>query len=83
MKSIVTFTSNLSPNLMNWITTYSKKQSSTKREVIEQAIVMYKEYVTKKDMEQSFKKAAKDKEIIKMAEEGISDYEAQLKKWNI
>lgn len=83
MKSIVTFTSNLSPNLMAWITTYSKRKSSTKREVIEQAIIMYKEYVTKKEMGQSFKKAAKDKEIIKMAEENIGDYGEQLKKWNI
>lgn len=83
MKSIVTFTSNLSPNLMAWITTYSKRKSSTKREVIEQAIIMYKEYVTKKEMGQSFKKAAKDKEIINMAEENIGDYGAQLKKWNI
>ncbi|MFA6917678.1 MAG: hypothetical protein WC285_02475 [Candidatus Gracilibacteria bacterium] len=65
---------------MNWLNAYSKEKSITKREVIERAVLFYKESVIKDEMAISFKKASVDLEVLDMAEEGLEDYNNQLKK---
>ena len=80
MKTAIVFTSTISPKIMNWLNAYSKEKNITKREVIERAVLLYKESVIKNDMATSFKKASVDLEILGMAEEGLEDYNNQLKK---
>jgi hypothetical protein len=79
MKMTVVFTSTISPKIMNWLNAYSKEKNVTKREVIEQAVLMYKEKMIKNEMAASFKKASGDLEMFEMAEEGLEDYNKQLK----
>lgn len=81
MRSAVVFTSTLSPKVMNWLNAYSKDQKITKREVIEQAILLYKENLIKKEMAASFQQAANDQEILEIAEEGMEEYHDQIKSY--
>ena len=78
MKSTIVFTSTLSSNLMAWITNYANKEKTTKRAIIEQALKVYQEKIRKDELKETFKRAAKSPEIVKMAEEGMDDYEEQL-----
>ncbi|NIA02456.1 MAG: CopG family transcriptional regulator [Nitrospirae bacterium] len=63
---------------MSWLSNYSQKKKKTKRAVIEEALKDYQEKIRKEDLQETFKRAAKDSEIIGMAEEGMDDYEEQL-----
>lgn len=83
MKSTVVFTSTLSANLMNWLGVYSKKINKTKRAVLEQALRLYQDKVRRDELKESFKRAAKDPEMAKMAEEGLDDYADQLRALDI
>lgn len=78
MKTTAVFTSTISPKIMNWLNAHSKEKKVTKREVIERAIVFYRQNMIKAEMAASFKKASMDHEILEMAEEGMEDYKAQL-----
>jgi hypothetical protein len=64
---------------MNWMNVYSKEKNMTKREIIERAVLLYKNSLIKSEMVASFKKASKDLEILDMAEGGLEDYNNQLK----
>jgi len=83
MKSVLTFTTTISPALMLWLNEYSKEKKITKRLVIEQALKIYKNNIMKKELEESFKRASQDEEIIKMSEENMDDYTEQLKRLHI
>jgi hypothetical protein len=72
----------MSPALMLWLDNHAKKNKITKRAVIENALKIYKNDMTKKELKECFKKVAQDVEIIKMAEEGLEDYNDQLKRIN-
>ena len=78
MRSAIVFTSTLSAGLMSWLSNYSKKKNKTKRAIIEQALKVYQEKVRKDELKESFKRAAKDSEMVEMADEGMDDYEEQL-----
>lgn len=78
MKSTITFTTNMSGNLMQWLEGYISKKKTTKRAVIEEALKALQKEEKQKELAKSFKRAAKDTEILQMAEEGLGDYLAQL-----
>lgn len=77
----ITFTSTFSSNLMSWLTSYAKETKKTKRTVLEEALMRYKDEIKRKKMEESFKRAAKDPEMLEMAEEDMAEYWKQLKKY--
>ena len=77
MKSI-TFTNNLSSELMEWMKNYSASQQLTRRAVLEKALTEFRKSVRRKEYTDSFKKASLDKEIKNMAEDGMGDYFLQL-----
>lgn len=77
MKTI-TFTNNMSADLMQWIEKYSAKVKQTRRAVLEQALTEFRKSVRRKEYADSFRRASLDAEIKNMAEDGMGDYFAQL-----
>lgn len=77
MKSI-TFTNNMSSDLMQWMEKYSAKQNLTRRVVLEKALTEFRKGVRRKEYAESFKKASSDLDIKNMAEDGLGDYFQQL-----
>lgn len=78
MSSAITYTSNLSAGLMNWLQEYAQKKGVTKRNIIEEALKRYQQELKKRELASSFKRAALDLETRGMAEEGLEDYNDQL-----
>ncbi|HEY4508670.1 MAG TPA: hypothetical protein VJC13_00080 [Candidatus Paceibacterota bacterium] len=77
MKSI-TFTNNLSPDLMAWMEKYSASKKVTMRVVLETALTEFRKSARRKEYTSSFKRASMDKDIKEMAEDGLGDYFKQL-----
>lgn len=83
MNKSVIFTNKMSSDLMSWLNKYSVKAKKTKREVIEEALEDLRIKERKREMAEGFKRAAQDPEIMVMAEEGLVDYNEQLKRFGI
>lgn len=77
MKSI-TFTNNLSSELMEWMETYSARHKLTRRAIIEKALNDLRKSLRRKEYAESFKRASSDPEMKSMAEDGMGDYFKQL-----
>ena len=77
MKSI-TFTNNLSSELMEWMENYSTRHKLTRRAIIEKALNDFRKSARQKEYALSFKRASMDPEMKSMAEEGWGDYLEQL-----
>ncbi|MBI2631075.1 hypothetical protein HYW73_02565 [Candidatus Nomurabacteria bacterium] len=74
----VTFTNNMSYDLMQWIEKYSAREKLTRRAVIEAALMEFRKSVRRKEFADSFKKASLDRDVKGMAEDGLGDYFKQL-----
>lgn len=79
MKTTMTFTSTMSPELMQWVDSIAKAKKRTRRAVLEEAIKRYKRALAREYLEEGFKKFANDPDIIEMAEWGMKDYAQLLK----
>ena len=77
MKSI-TFTNNMSSDLMAWLEKYSLSRNLTRRAILEKALTEFRKSVRRKEYAESFKRASLDPEMKSMAEEGLGDYLQQL-----
>ena len=77
MKS-VTFTNNMSSDLMQWMEKYSTREKLTRRAVLEKALTEFRKGIRRKEYAQSFKRASLDPEMKSMAENGLGDYFQQL-----
>jgi len=77
MKSI-TFTNNMSSDLMQWMEKYSASKQLTRRAVMEAALTEFRKSIRRKEYAESFKRASLDPEMKDMAEEGLEDYLKQL-----
>ena len=74
----ITFTNNISSDLMRWMEKYSIGQKITRRAVLEKALTEFRKSVRRKEYADSFKKASLDADIKNMAEDGLGDYFKQL-----
>ena len=74
----VTFTNNISSDLMRWMEKYSTNQKITRRAVLEKALTEFRKSVRRKEYAESFKKASLDADMKNMAEDGLGDYFKQL-----
>ena len=74
----VTFTNNLSSDLMRWMEEYSASRQLTRRAILEKALTDFRKSVRRKEYEESFKKASLDADIKNMAEDGLGDYFKEL-----
>lgn len=73
-----TFTSTLPDELLKKLNEMAKKLAIPKNRIIEKALKIYLDQLTRAEYVKSYKRAGKDFEIIEMAEEGMEDYLKQL-----
>jgi hypothetical protein len=78
MKSTITFTTTLSPKIMEFLRQESQKEQITIREIIEKAIKKYQTEKTKAELAEAYKEIADNPEIKEFAEMGISDYNEMI-----
>lgn len=78
----ITYTSTLPNIVMEEVAAYAKKKKISKNKVIEIALKKLWEEEMKNELRESFKKIADDPEMLEMAEWGMEDYAAQLKKFD-
>ncbi|MBI5798564.1 MAG: hypothetical protein HZB10_01365 [Candidatus Yonathbacteria bacterium] len=78
MKTTITFTNNMSADLMEWLEKYSAHHKVTRRAILEKALNEFRKSARKREYAQSFKKASLDSEIKSMSEDGLGDYLKQL-----
>ena len=75
---MATFTSSLPEKLLNQLATTAKELGMPKNKIIEKALGLYLEQLDRTAYLKSYKKMAKDEDILLMAEEGMADYFKQL-----
>ena len=75
---MTTFTSTLPEELLKKLNEAANKLSVPKNKLIEKALRIYLDQLTRAEYVNSFKQAADDHNILDMAEEGMEDYLKQL-----
>jgi predicted transcriptional regulator len=75
---MTTFTSTLPDELLLKLNEMAAKLSIPKNRIIEKALQIYLDQLTRAEYVKSYKKASDDADIIQMAEEGMEDYLKQL-----
>ncbi len=75
----VTYTSTLPNTVMEEVVEYAKMKNVSKNKIIEMALKKFFEEEIKHELQNTFKLASKDEELMQMAEEGLGDYLNQLK----
>ena len=79
---MVTYTSTLPDDLLEKLRKIAGELNLPKNKIIEQALELYLTEIDKAAFAASFKKAQKDQELLRIAEEGIHDYYKQLEHWD-
>lgn len=77
---MATFTSTLPDNLLKLLAEKAEALSVPKNKLIENALRLYLEHLEKAEYIKSYKRAAQDKEVMEIAEEGLAEYLKQLSK---
>ena len=75
---MTTFTSTLPEELLNKLDSAAKKLSVPKNRLIEKALRIYLDQLSRAEYIKSFKQASEDIDLMNMAEEGMEDYLKQL-----
>lgn len=75
-----TFTSSLPDALLALLDKKATELGLPKNKLIEKALSLYLEHLNRAEYIKSYKKMAKDANLLDLAEEGMSDYLAQLEK---
>lgn len=75
---MATFTTSLPDELLAKLAEQAKKLEMPKNKLIENALNLYLEHLKRSAYVKSYKTAAKDEDIILMAEEGMADYLKQI-----
>ena len=75
---MTTFTSTLPDNLLTKLNEMAKSLSLPKNKIIERALQIYLDQLTRAEYVKSYKQAGSDIDILELAEEGMEDYIKQL-----
>jgi len=75
---MTTFTSTLPDSLLQLLDKKAKELAMPKNKIIEKALSIYLEHLNKADYIRSFKKMAKDENVLIIAEEGMEEYLTQI-----
>jgi predicted transcriptional regulator len=75
---MTTFTSSLPDDLLDKLAKASSSMKLPKNKIIEKALSLYLEQLDRAAYIKSYKRMAKDEDMIAMAEEGMADYFEQL-----
>lgn len=76
---MATFTSTLPDDLLENLAEKARKMSLPKNKLMENALRLYLEHLEKAEYIISYREAAKDQDVIALAEEGLEDYLSQLR----
>ena len=75
---MTTFTSSLPDKLLKRLNEKAVKLAVPKNKIIENALNIYLDQLNRAEYIKSYKQAGNDAEIMKIAEEGMTDYFKQL-----
>ena len=75
---MTTFTSTLPDEILQQLSEKAKALSLTKNKIIERALSIYLDQLNRAEYINSYKRAAKDDNLMAIAEEGMEDYLQQL-----
>jgi len=75
---MTTFTSTLPDNLLSKLNEMAKSLAMPKNKIIERALQIYLDQLTRAEYVKSYKQAGTDANILEIAEEGMEDYLKQL-----
>lgn len=75
---MTTFTSTLPDNLLTKLNEMAKSLAMPKNKIIERALKIYLDQLTRAEYVKSYKQAGSDINILELAEEGMEDYIKQL-----
>ncbi len=75
---MATFTSSLPDTLLHLLEEKAKELALPKNKLIEKALELYLEHLNRAAYIKSYQKMAKDKDLLSIVEEGLTDYTAQL-----
>ncbi len=75
---MTTFTSTLPDELLQKLNEMASKLSMPKNKIIEKALRIYLDQLTRAEYIKSYRQAGQDTEIMQIAEEGMEDYLKQL-----
>lgn len=70
-----TFTSTISPALISWLDGEARREKRTRRDLLEEALIAFK----RAKMREGFAHAAKDTDVIEMAEWGMNEYSRMVR----
>ncbi len=74
MKTTISFTSTISPELIAWVDKRARIEKRTRRGILEEAIKIYQRDATKKILTDGFARAARDADMFELVEWGMDDY---------
>lgn len=77
---MATFTSSLPDTLLRSLEEKAKELALPKNKLIEKALQLYLDHLNRAAYIRSFKQMAKDKDLLSIVEEGMTDYHTQLEK---
>ncbi len=75
---MTTFTSSLPDDLLVELNNMAKRLSVPKNKILEKALHIYLDQLTRAEFVKSYKQATLDTDILALAEEGMEDYLKQL-----
>ena len=75
---MTTFTSSLPEELLKRLNEKAEKLAVPKNKIIEKALSIYLDQLNRAEYIKSYKQAGSDGEIMKIAEEGMTEYFKQL-----
>jgi predicted transcriptional regulator len=78
MNATTVITTTISPKILSWVNQFAKKYARSRRAIIEEALQRYRNEMKRQDLIASFQRAAKDAEMLELADQGLSDYLDQL-----
>ncbi len=81
MSKKVTYTSTLPEDLMITVDDYAAKYKVSKNRVVEKALRQFFFEEKRKEFSEGFRRAAKDPEVVELAEMGMDDYFAIIEKF--
>ena len=77
-----TYTSTLPSEILKSLSEAAKELKIPKNRIIERALDLYLHEYKRAQYIESFKKANEDKDLMAIAEQGMSDYLSQLTSWD-
>jgi predicted transcriptional regulator len=74
MKTTASFTSTISPKLIEWVDKRAQSQKRTRRAILEEALKSYQRDAVRGVLKKGFERAAHDADILELVEWGMDDY---------